>query len=297
MDSNIINNALIFSGIILLFSLMIRLLYALIFLSKDSRDFFDVFSFRAVLTEASILFLLLFGAYLIALQTDGNNRASIIVAAILLVAIFPTYSYILEPVIKYIKSKKHAHANHGHGIFDKASQFRKYNLKVIIIESNLINAFATGVLPYTKTILLSSKLLDELSKEEAEAILFHEIAHLKHNHLAKLYLINVFILAIGVILHFNTQTFWIETVGIAKPLYLALHAGIFYSLIPMLLSSVVQKRFELQADLFSAKETSNSSLISALTKMNTLTNGQLEKPALTHPVLTHRIKNIETHNR
>ena len=105
MESAVVNNALIFSGIILLFSLLIRSGYALIFLSKDSRDFFDIFSFRAILTETAILFVLLFGAYVIALQTDSNNRASIIVVAILLVAIFPTYNYILEPVIKYIKSK------------------------------------------------------------------------------------------------------------------------------------------------------------------------------------------------
>jgi len=52
--------------------------------------------------------------------------------------------------------------------------------KVYIIQDNVPNAFATGRNPKNAAVAVTSGLLDMLSKEEIEAVIAHELSHVKH---------------------------------------------------------------------------------------------------------------------
>ena len=67
------------------------------------------------------------------------------------------------------------------------------NYKIRVIDANVINAYATGILPFTKTILIGKPLVNSLSEIELKSIIFHEIGHLHKKHLSKLYFVSILV--------------------------------------------------------------------------------------------------------
>jgi Zn-dependent protease with chaperone function len=89
---------------------------------------------------------------------------------------------------------------------------------------------------------LTKSIFEQVSKEGLHAIVAHELGHLKLNHLRKLYIINIVLLAITTLVYSL-----LILPHMASPYYvyyLMAFGGVFYGLIPMLILGFFQKKFE-----------------------------------------------------
>ncbi len=172
-----------------------------------------------------------------------------------------------------------------------------------LFEGRMMTAAVMGVLPGLRYILLTPALIETMSKEELEAVLAHEIGHVKKYHL---------ILYIGLIVGFSFLA------GIlAEPMiYLILSLDFVHRLVltsgasvdammtavitlPLLLFMVIYFRFvfgyfirnfERQADLFSLSAIGHSrDLVSAFEKIAIMSGGTKEERNWHHFGIGERI--------
>lgn len=148
--------------------------------------------------------------------------------------------------------------------------------EVAVWDSAEVNAFATGMSKNKSLIAVSTGLLQKMTREEAEAVLGHEVAHVANGDMVTLALIqgvvNTFVLFLSrVIGHtvdrvlFRTENghgpaFWV-TVIIAD-----LVLGILASIIVMWFS----RRREFRADAGGAHLAGRGAMIAALNRLNSL---------------------------
>ncbi|MCU0460606.1 MAG: M48 family metallopeptidase [Bacteroidales bacterium] len=65
--------------------------------------------------------------------------------------------------------------------------------KVNIIEDNSLNAFASGINPKTYTVSLSRGIIDKLNDQELEAVIAHELTHIRNRDVRLLIISIVFV--------------------------------------------------------------------------------------------------------
>ncbi|OGQ83525.1 MAG: hypothetical protein A2289_19330 [Deltaproteobacteria bacterium RIFOXYA12_FULL_58_15] len=81
--------------------------------------------------------------------------------------------------------------------------------KIYVMESNAANAFATGRKPELSAVAVTEGLLNMLSRDELQAVIAHEIAHVKNRDILFMTLLSVMAGAIALISHFMTRhLFW-----------------------------------------------------------------------------------------
>lgn len=114
-----------------------------------------------------------------------------------------------------------------------------------------LNAFAAGPSP-SKSVVILTKNIEKLSPDEIEAIIFHELCHIKHWHSLKLTMINVVYL---------TLMYFFSLIQIN---IINLMCFIFLSLFT---TSLISKILEREADIFSARIVGPAILSSALLKV------------------------------
>ncbi len=61
--------------------------------------------------------------------------------------------------------------------------FRCSDILVWNTRQTIVNAMVTGPLPVLRYVVLTDRLIDELTPEEVEAVFGHEVGHIKHHHL------------------------------------------------------------------------------------------------------------------
>lgn len=148
--------------------------------------------------------------------------------------------------------------------------------EIAVWDSPEVNAFATGMNKNKALVAVSTGLLRQMSRDEAEAVLAHEISHVANGDMVTLALIqgvvNTFVLFLSrVIGHtvdrviFKSESghgpaFWISVI-IAD-----IVLGILASIIVMWFS----RRREFAADAGGAYLTSNESMIAALNRLRNL---------------------------
>lgn len=175
------------------------------------------------------------------------------------------------------------------------------------------NAYFTG-LGKNKRIVLYDTLVNQLSTDEIEAVLAHELGHYKHRHIIKrqcvtIPLIFAALFAISMLIK-NPQLYsgfgflknegtQIETPLLFIGLFLAFLSFGSFAWIPSLIGNATSRRDEFQADAFSAKICgSGKNLISALIKLNKENLSEICPPKIyclfnyDHPPLTERIRSI-----
>lgn len=127
--------------------------------------------------------------------------------------------------------------------------------KISIIQSpyGFANALAIGFLPGFTEIILFKPLADNLSIQETRAILAHELAHIKMNHvLYRVFYTLIYVFIIGKIhVMENSSMFTMPTTIIFAIIYI-----------------VLTGRQEKDADTFAAEMTTPEDLISALKKID-----------------------------
>lgn len=171
--------------------------------------------------------------------------------------------------------------------------------------STKANAYFTGFGP-KKRIVLYDTLMDKLSTDEIVSVLAHEIGHNKHKHTVKNMLLSfattlVLFYLLGIFLPSDSLAQALK--GTEANFHLNILAfGILYSpfsLVLDLFTNVLSRKYEYEADTYTAKHGLGNELISGLKKLSSTSLSNLMPHAAyvffhySHPTLYQRIKNIK----
>ncbi len=144
------------------------------------------------------------------------------------------------------------------------------------------NAYFTG-LGSNKRIVFFDTLIDELSTDEIEAVLTHELGHFKRRHIAKRMIVLAGIMLAGLaILGVLIDAPWFyHGLGLAEPstymgLVLFVMVSPVFTFFLQPIFSYISRRHEFEADDFASQQTAPHHLVQALVKLyrenaNTLT--------------------------
>jgi Zn-dependent protease with chaperone function len=203
----------------------------------------------------------------------------------LTISIVPSYEYLISPLI-IIRNKKLVEIDLSNRVKNITG-----NIKIFKVNKEFANAYAIGVLPNSKSIILSNDLIKEMSQIELDGIISHEIGHLKNNHLFKLYLSALFALLIGYISTFYFYPI-IDSSECNIHILRAIHGAFFYGLPMWIIPALFQRSLEYKADIYASKSVGKNYYVNSLKKLDNMTNGTVSKGGITHPSLKKRIKNI-----
>lgn len=201
--------------------------------------------------------------------------------------IFTSFEFMVRPLLLRFQSNLEEEASLSRWLSDT------YGIKLSIysFEGELVNAYATGAVPFSNTIILGQSLVEKLDDTSVKAIILHEAGHLKLNHLFYLYLGNIISCALfGFLLDFlfkmNMTPEWVKVIVIV--LSAAFCSGLIFELIP----GFFRKQFEYQADLFSSARVGAATYKEALKQLDRISEGRVSKGGYSHPPLKERVRNI-----
>ena len=190
--------------------------------------------------------------------------------------------------------------------------------RVGIMKSPMPNAFATGRSPKHAVVAVTDSIMQVLKKDELEAVLAHEVSHIKNRDMLTLTVASFIAMIASMIMH-NILWMALGNRGQGSPpwLLVGLVSGVVWVIATLLMLSLSRYR-EFAADRGSAYLTNNpTALISALKKisgaMSVVPQNKREEaeganaffiiPAIsgkflaslfaTHPPLEKRIANLE----
>ncbi len=166
------------------------------------------------------------------------------------------------------------------------------------------NAFFTGF-GKTRRIILYDNLIENYTKEEIAAVIAHEAAHRKKNHILKLIIISLLeTTIISLIIHLIFLKYHPEFFNglndIFPSLFLFLLVFILLSTISGIITNVISRYFEYEADINGVKYIgSRKHFISMLAKLANRNLSEVDPPKwvkilyMTHPPIAERIEYIE----
>jgi STE24 endopeptidase len=135
-------------------------------------------------------------------------------------------------------------------------RFRCSNILVWNTRGGVANAMVAGVVPWVRYVILTDRLMAELTPDEVEAVFGHEMGHAKHHHmLFYLGFLSVSLVLVGVVWSWGAQYLFedkskIDTTLAALPLVTMLGAYIF------VVFGFLSRRCERQADVFGCRAVS-----------------------------------------
>ncbi|MEN8711583.1 MAG: protease HtpX [Arenicellales bacterium] len=190
--------------------------------------------------------------------------------------------------------------------------------EVGIFDSASPNAFATGANKNNALVAVSTGLLQQMNKDEVEAVLGHEITHVSNGDMITLTLIqgvvNTFVIFFSRILgHFIDRVIMKNERGFGIGYYIGSFVGqIVFSLLANIIVSWFSRRREFKADIGGAELAGRNKMINALRRLQQSTNpqpmpdemaafgisgaGVVKELFSTHPPLEVRIKALEAGN-
>lgn len=168
------------------------------------------------------------------------------------------------------------------------------------------NAYFTG-LGTNKRIVFFDTLIDELSHEEIEAVLAHELGHFKCNHIRKRITIlgSVFLIGLGILGWLINEPWFYQGLGVEESstymaLILFMLASPAFTFFLQPLFSFISRQHEFEADDFAAAQAQTENLITALVSLyrenaNTLTPDPLYSAFHdSHPPAPIRIAHLKS---
>ena len=184
--------------------------------------------------------------------------------------------------------------------------------EVGIYESPDVNAFATGMSKNSSLIAVSTGLLQQMTRQEAEAVLGHEVAHAANGDMVTMALIqgvvNTFVMFLSrVIGHLVDKVVFKTERGHGPAFFVTM---IIAELVLSILASIIvmwfSRRREFRADQGGASLAGRRNMIAALQRLNSLhpqplpekmaafgiaggVGGGLKRLFMTHPPLEERI--------
>jgi heat shock protein HtpX len=154
--------------------------------------------------------------------------------------------------------------------------------EVAIFNSPVVNAFATGMSRNSSLVAVSSGLLEMMTKDEAEAVIGHEISHIANGDMVTLTLIqgvvNTFVLFFSRVIGYTVDKVIFKTRQGTGPAFFI--TMIISELLLGVLASIVVMWFsrqrEYRADIGGGQLAGNKKMIAALQRLKT----QYESSAL-----------------
>jgi heat shock protein HtpX len=189
--------------------------------------------------------------------------------------------------------------------------------EVGIFDSPTPNAFATGANKNNALVAVSTGLLQQMNKDEVEAVVGHEITHVSNGDMITLTLIqgvvNTFVIFFSRILgHFIDRVIFKNERGFGIGYYVGSIVGqIVFSLLANIIVSWFSRRREFKADSGGAALAGRKKMINALRRLQQASSPQpmpaemaafgisgagLKELFSTHPPLEVRIKALEAGN-
>ena len=141
-------------------------------------------------------------------------KATIIMALVAIAAVFITFAFhdriiLLGTTYREINTKT-AKKLEEQQLYNVVSEMRiaaglRYMPKVFLIEAEYMNAFASGYSEKSALIAITSGLLYKLERDELQAVIAHEMSHIRHNDI-KLTLVasvlsNIMLMALDLIFY------------------------------------------------------------------------------------------------
>ena len=211
--------------------------------------------------------------------------------AVIVLALINSYYFLIVPLRALFQKKKYLKNEE----IESFLRNEGYSYRIRIIKGKIENAFATGVFPFTKTILIGEPLCEKMTDNELKGVVFHEIGHLKLGHLYKMFFLNM-VSSIILVFLYSFSTDIIESQHyrdtIMEPVIVALVGGFLWRYCFLYLSLIFfQRRLEYQADAFAVRKVGAEQYVQTLEKLNEITENKMMKGSVTHPSLKDRIKN------
>ena len=145
--------------------------------------------------------------------------------------------------------------------------------EVAVFDSPEVNAFATGMTKNSSLVAVSSGLLNAMTKDEAEAVLAHEVSHIANGDMVTLTLIqgvvNTFVMFLSRVIGYTVDKVVFKTERGTGPAFFVtmiiaeLVLGVLASIIVMWFS----RQREYRADAGAAKLSGRNKMIAALERL------------------------------
>jgi len=190
--------------------------------------------------------------------------------------------------------------------------------QIYVIESNALNAFATGRDPEHATVCATTGLLSKLNRTELEGVIGHELSHIKNYDIRLMTIVSILIGTLSILINMTYRTRFRSSDSDNKNngifMLIGLILIIFAPIIAQLIQLAISRRREYFADASSVAITHQpSGLISALKKIesdttpadfastatatlyisNPFKGNKLASMFSTHPPIIDRIKTLE----
>jgi len=145
--------------------------------------------------------------------------------------------------------------------------------KVNIIEDDSLNAFASGINEKTYSVSLSRGIIDKLEDDELEAVIAHELTHIRNRDVRLLIISIVFVGIFAFITEMLFRSMRFGNIGRGKKegggIFIALFLALFGYLLASLFRFALSRKREYLADAGSAELTRRpQALASALRKVS-----------------------------
>lgn len=145
--------------------------------------------------------------------------------------------------------------------------------EVAIFDSPEVNAFATGMTKNSSLVAVSTGLLNKMTKDEAEAVLAHEVSHISNGDMVTLTLIqgvvNTFVMFLSRVVGYAVDKIIFKTEKGTGPAFFV--SMIIAELVLGVLASIIVMWFsrqrEFRADSGAAKLSSAKKMIAALERL------------------------------
>jgi STE24 endopeptidase len=191
-------------------------------------------------------------------------------------------------------------------------KFRFSDILVWDTRNSVANAMVTGPSPWLRYVVLTDRLIREMTLDEIEAVFGHEVGHIKHRHM--LFYFGFLLASLVVVLglwhaaetlvggepvqgflraHCGGLVEWLRTYKVVAMVPLLLLLGVYMFVVFGFLS----RRCERQADIFGCRTVSCAVFIEALEKVARLNGISRDRPgwlsSWQHSTIARRVEFIE----
>ncbi|WP_452598974.1 M48 family metalloprotease [Pontimicrobium sp. MEBiC01747] len=213
---------------------------------------------------------------------------------IILLAVIPAYTLLVKPLYYFlIKDKTLINNDLRCFLIEKGLNPK---IKIVSIKTNN-NAFTIGTMLFSKTILIEKTLINNLSNEDIEAIIYHQVGHIKKNHLFILYLSNLMLTLICYLVFFVKSNFidiYIDNVFFeAVTVFIT---GMLIGCLFVYIPAKIKNSLDFRADLFASKKVGKVNYIRALNNLDNIVNDNISLSGYLGIKLLKRINNIKTNS-
>jgi Zn-dependent protease with chaperone function len=132
--------------------------------------------------------------------------------------------------------------------------FRCSNILLWNTRGGIANALVIGILPIPRYVVLSDRLIAEMTSDEVEAVFGHEVGHVKHHHM--LYYLTFLMVSLTVLALFWEASGLKSTLGLAREHLAILPLNALLGTYIFVVFGFLSRRCERQADIYGCRAVS-----------------------------------------